>query len=174
MSDIPTDPMTLSQALRLAKRLRGKISILQSRASASVSHKSEDTPAFSFQAVMEELVSARLDLVILESRIGVTNAVTKVEYEGRKLPILMAVRELQETKAYIAFLNALPVRAQAETSDETQTYVGDGVYRASKVPWKCHLPESLRVQAVDKAQATFDRVNDAVESANHVTQLVQI
>lgn len=160
--------MTLSQALRHSKKLKGKIAELTARATQSVSYKASTPPAFKFSSVMESLESSKAELVGLETRIALTNARTVVDADGRKMSVIEAVRRLQELKSAIGFLKSLPVRSHEDTKESEREY---GSPVAIDTPWKCDMPEASRALKVDEVQSVFDRINDAVERINHVTRL---
>lgn len=164
--------MTISQALRHIKKVKGQLSENLSRAQANISHKESAIPAFQFSACMEKADAARKQLVDLEARVAVTNATTKIVHDGKPMTLVRAVRQLQELKARIAWLRGLSVRAQARTTEQELEYHGAQGHVNVDVPWTCHLPEADKAEMVDAAQQEFDALNDAVEKANHVTALV--
>lgn len=163
---------TISQALRRIKKLKGQLAEHLSRAQAGVSFRSDALPAFSFSGSIEKADAARRELVHLESQLARTNASALVETDGDRITLAYAVRQLQELKSQIAWYRALPVRAHEDTSEESWSYNDDGKHVRTQVAWKCSLPEERRAAVVDGLQEQFDRLNDAVERANHATVLV--
>lgn len=162
---------TISQALRQVKKLKGRLAEVTGRASAAVSHQVGQKPAFTWVASLEQANKLRADLIALVSQIRVTNALTTFEHGGRKWTLTEAVAKLEDLKGEIAWFKGLPVKAQ-EQVNETEWGYGDNGQRAQiTVSWECHYPEAKRAFEVERLQDIFDRLNDAVERANHVTVL---
>lgn len=164
--------MTISQALRRIKKLKGQLADHLARAQAGVSFRVDSPPAFAFAASVERANAVRDELLGLESRLAVTNANTSFDFDGRKVSLASAVRLLQELKGQIAWYKALPVRAREDTSEESWSYNDEGKHVRTQIAWKCSLPEEKRAAVSEGLQDHFDRLNDAVERANHSTVLV--
>jgi hypothetical protein len=163
--------MTISQALRQSKKIKGQLAKLQSRASAAVSYQKTQLPAFNFGVCLEEHLVASGQLVELGTRIELTNAATRIDWEGKKISLSQAIRILNDLKSKIAWLGTLPVRTQEITSEQEVAYLA-GQHTTVSIEWKCELPEAARVKLVDETQAKFDRLNDIVETANGRTSLL--
>lgn len=163
--------MTLSQALRHAKKLKGQLAEVTGRAKAGVSYKDSQKPAFEFKASMEKASALRKDLLEMTTRIRVTNAVTTLEFGGRTIHMSEAVAKLEDLKGEIAWVKELPVKAQASVEESEYDYNDAGQRVMVKTRWTCELPEAQRADVVEKLQEEFDRLNDAVERVNHVTPL---
>lgn len=169
--------MTLSQGLRHAKKLKGQLAELQSRASTCVSYKDGQKPAFSFGQTLEKLDKVRSDLIEVETRIAITNAMTKIDYPvGRLQGVTMTfmVRTLQELKGHMTWLRSLPVRAQENTTEDEYGYDEDGKRIRVHSSWKCDMPEAKRAERLEAIQADFDRLNDEVEKKNNVITLIKL
>ncbi len=169
MSDI-----TLAQALRQVKKLKGSLSDHLDRAKGSISFRLDNQPAFDFKASVEQAESFRVRLLDLESRIAVTNAVTSFQWHDSTVPLFRVVRELQELKSRISWVKALPVRARPQTFDAERDYGDDGKITTVKSEVRCDLPEADRASLLEKLQEEFDQLNDAVEKVNHATKLSQL
>jgi len=167
--------MTISQGLRHSKKLKGQLAELQARAQNSVSYKADQKPAFLFGQTVEQIDRVRSDLIEMETRLAVTNATTKIDYAGRKIPLTSAVRTLQELKSFIAWLRGLTPRAHEDTYEEEIEW-NDTMDKRIRIQtkWTCDFPEAKRIERVDACQSDFDRLNDAVERANNVTELVKL
>ncbi len=163
--------MTISQALRQVMKFKGDLAERLQRAQSNVSYKEETKPAFDFKQSMEQAEILREKLVGLQTRIAITNAQTRIEFEGKPMALAHAVRTLEELKSRIAWVKGLPVRAQAETKEDDWDYDDEGKRRRVQVRWKCELPESARASLSEKLQDQFDRLNDVVEKVNHSTVL---
>lgn len=162
--------MTLSQALRRVKKIKGELAEQLERARGSVTFKNTEQPAYVFGECMERVTSLRTELLDLQARIAKTNAVNVLPYNGQALTLAYAVLLLKEYKGQIAWLNELKaiVRSQETTSQEETEYDYDSEKRLRKqVNYTCRLPEAKRSAQVDSVKADFDRLNELVESMNH-------
>lgn len=168
------EKLTISQGLRQASRLKGKISDLKLRASAAVSYKASSKPAFSFAPTMERLGVAKRDLIALESRLAITNATVTVPYKGRSVSLSEAVKILQEMKESIAWMKTLPCQAQASFQTQESFHGEDYKVMVRVVDHVCDLTEEARSDAVDALQSDFDSLNDLVEKKNHETELAAL
>jgi hypothetical protein len=162
--------MTISQALRRMKKLKGQIAEHLDRATRAVSYAEKSPPAFDFAKCMEAAGAVRAELVALDAAVAVANATTELEFDGARMPLVQAVKTLQELKGQITWVKALPVQAQAEIVVETTEYAEvNGDYKHVRVEKKhmCALPEAKRAELTASLQDRFDRLNDAVETKNH-------
>mgnify|MGYP001558947994 FL=1 len=168
--------MNISQALRRQKKLKGDLKELLSRAAVSVTYDEKQPPAFSFATSLEQADATREELIHIESALRVTNARTKIEWESRSITLSEAVTRLQEMKSRISWLKEiLSVEAQTMTEKTSVEWDDLGEKRAKvQKKIKCDLPETKRVELIEKEQTAFDALNDAVETINHQTQLLAI
>lgn len=166
--------MTISQALRRVKKLKGEIAQHLERAASSVAYDVKAAPAFNFDKCIEAADAAREELVRLESGIAVANATTTIMDGGKPVLLVTAVKALQELKGQVAWFKALQVKAKEKTVVEEMetTWVG-GDYKSVKTErhFHCDLPEWEKSELQNEFQDRFDRLNDAVETANHRTAL---
>ncbi len=165
--------MTIAQALRRIKKLKGRMAELTARAAGSVSHLVDKKPAFDFQATRQEIGTVREELIKLEAAVTRANATAKVEYDGRAMTISEAVRRLQEIKAEIAWLAQLSLREGTEVRQDVDydALTGRNVVRKIETTFVTALAETQRVAEIDALRDRFERLNDAVESANHRTSV---
>lgn len=163
--------MTISQGLRNAARLKGKLVDYTARATAAVTYRSDAKPAFPFSATVEKIKATRLELIQLETRIAVTNATVRVDVRGSKITLLQAIKQLQEYKGELAWLKALNCKAAGTSTESEVVYddLGNRVTRSYSVT--CDLAEAQRVDRMDEVQTAFDHLNDLVEKKNHETPL---
>jgi hypothetical protein len=129
--------LTIAQALRRIKDIKGKIAKHTQNAQSSVTHKTRNVPAYVFQAEWE--ASQQL--------ISDTKAI--VDFEGKSRPLTWCTKRLAELKGAIAWHEALPVRAQDKTIEEEHTWnskLADNV--SMEVEYTCHLPEAKRAERV--------------------------
>lgn len=164
--------MTLSQALRREKKLKGQIKEALDRAEAALVHREDQPPAFNFQSQLERAEAARSELIAIETARRNRSAATSLDYAGRSLTLTEAVVVLQELRSRIAWLRGLPCRAHAEQVEETVEWDGENNKRL-KVTHKflCALPEQKRAEMVDALQTEFDNLNNLVEVIDHKTPL---
>lgn len=162
--------MTISQALRRIKAVKGEYAEYLQRANASVSFREGREPGFKFESVLERLNGLRRELIKLQSQLAVTNAVTAVTYNGRRMPLAEAVLTAKELRSSIAFFGGLPVRAQKETVEDEFDYSLDKTVRLER-KYICALPEEARTKVVETLREEFAVLNDIIEEANRVTSL---
>ncbi len=160
--------LTISQALRRIKKIKGQLSEYRSRAQSSVTHLADQTPAFSFEVETSVAAKAVNEMLRLQTAVAVANATTTVEVDGHKVPLAFVVRQLRELTGEIAWLKTLPVKAQDKVVESEIDYTGERPVTVPKT-YTCHLPEAKRAALVESRQALFDRLNDLVETTNHKT-----
>ncbi len=164
--------LTISQALRRVKKLKGRMGEHTARATGAVSYDVKAKPVFDFAAECGNVARVREELVTLEAAIAVANATNKVSFEGRELTIAEAIRRLQETKAEIAFLQGLRIQegtVQGPVEHDWDSATGQRTLRRPEVTYHTDLKETDRVARIDVLRERFDRLNDTVETANHRT-----
>jgi hypothetical protein len=161
--------VTIAQALRRVKKLKGQIAEHEQRAKAGVSYVSTKVPAFRFNEERLAMHLAQAEMLDLESRIAVANATAQVTLGAESFSMAKAVRALQEMKGQIVFLKGLNLRSEvlrereSEFSDEKNAYVT----RYNEVTWVSDLSEKDRDQQVKDLQSQFETLNNAVEDMNH-------
>jgi hypothetical protein len=167
-----TTTLTISQALRAIKRVKGQMAEFSRRASESVSHLSDKEPHFSFVETRAKMDGVREQLIVLESAVAEANAVTVIRVDGRRMTIASAIRRLQEVKAEIVWLGSLQLKEGVERVSDGFEW-DDSSHRNSpkirEVIYVTALREPERVEQIDALKERFERINDAVETANHVT-----
>ena len=161
--------LTIAQALRRVKKLKGSIAEHTKRAAGGVSYLSTNVPAFRFKEEVAALSADKEEMVDLESRIAVANATHSVLDGTETVTLTKAIRRLQELKGNIAFLNGLFINTstqrvrEQEWNDVTNTYVTKFVEQT----FVSDLSEVERDQQVKALQDRFETLNNAVEDANH-------
>jgi len=164
-----SDKMTIAQALRRIKKLKGQIAEHTQRARDGVSYVSTKVPVFRFADEVAAMKAAQDEMVDLDSRLAIANAMTFVKDGQVSLVLAKAIRVLQELKGEIAFLKSLFLRSETvrekeqSWSDETGKYtttINDVVYVSD-------LSEKDRERQVRELQDRFEALNNAVEDANH-------
>ena len=165
-----SDKVTIAQALRRIKKLKGQIAEHTSYAQQSVSYVWGKTPAFRFTSQLAALTTAREEMLDLEARVAVANAKKLVtDNSGKKVVLALAIRQLQELKGQIAFYRGLNLRSETVREKE-QNWDDDQmkhITRVIQVVYVSDLTESDRAAYIRELQDQFETLNNAVEEANH-------
>jgi hypothetical protein len=164
-----SNELTIAQALRRIKNLKGQIAEHSQRCTAGVSYPIDKVPAFRYQESFEAMGLLQTEMVDLEARVAAANATATVLCDGGELTLTKAVRLLQELKGNIAFLKGLNLRSETV---KTRTNDWDDVEmkhisRVEETTYVSDLSEQDRDKAVKKLQASFENLNNLVENANH-------
>ncbi len=165
--------MNIAQGLRRIKKLKGRMGELTTRASTSVSYDVRKKPAFDFQATRSEIAGIREELVTLEASLARANAVTEITCGEAHMTLAEAIRRLQEYKAEMSWLASLLLRAGVEERTERGYDEGTGRSTVVKITneYAADLTEVDRAAEIETLRGRFERLNDAVEAANHRTPL---
>lgn len=158
--------MTIAQALRYVKKLKGRIDEARKRAADHVSHAQAETPAFDFNEQLDRATKASDELAKIQGQLAAANAATVVNYGGENITLSHAVRLLQELRSRIAWVKALSVKGQTHVTELVQVMVPGQGYGHVQRPMQCHLPEASRAAMVERLQDQFDALNAAVEEKN--------
>jgi hypothetical protein len=161
--------MTIAQALRRIKKLKGAIAENQQRAQAGVSYDATKVPEFRFAESFAAMTESQLEMVALESRVAVANATAKVKHQGQEILLAQAVRLLQELKGQIAFLKGLSLRSETvkDRQQEWDDIEMKHISRVTETTFVSDLSEKERDRQVKEIQNTFETLNNAVEDMNH-------
>lgn len=164
-----SEKLTISQGLRRIKKLKGHIAEHQQRATAGVSYVDTKVPAFRFKDSVTAMKAAQSEMVSLEARIAAANATTTVTAGSESMPLAKAIRLLQELKGEITFLKGLGIRSEVvkERSQDWDDVKGSYVVRTVETKYMSDLSEQDRDIQVKEAQDLFEKLNNAVEGANH-------
>lgn len=161
--------LTISQALRRIKKLKGSISELQARAKVNVSYDKSKIPVFRYTDDMNSLSACKAELLELEGRVAVANATHVVKYQNKDLTLSTAIRILQEFKDWITFYKNLVLRNQTER-DKEESYSEEHnkfITQYKEIVYCSDLSEQERDKKVKEVQDEFETLNNIVESANH-------
>jgi len=168
---MPDDKLSIAQALRRIKKLKGLIAEHQQRAQVGVSYDVTKIPAFRYKDAVEGMFSTQDEVVALESRVAVANAKTVVTIPGgAQVSMALAIRTLQELKGRIAFLKGLHLRSETvkeRTNDWDDTEMKH-IARVTETTFVSDLSEQDRDQQVKALQNQFEALNNAVEDTNHL------
>ena len=162
--------MTIAQALRHAKKLKGRIDEARARAVASVNYLKASTPPFRFDEQMARANKAGSELAELQGLLAVANATNTVTHDGHEVTLAHAVRLLQELKGRLAWLRGMSVKPAAVTGEQSLIYAAGG-HQTIIQEVACDLPEATKADLVDKIQDQFDALNGAVEALNQTVRI---
>ena len=125
--------MTISQALRHAKKLKGRIDEARTRAAGCVAFFSDTPVAFDFGEQLKRADSASAELASLQGQLAVANARETLLHDGETITAAHAVRTLQELRGRIAWLRVLPVKQVEKSNEMVSVYVpGQGHMQAPR------------------------------------------
>jgi hypothetical protein len=164
-----SNELTIAQALRRIKNLKGQIAEHSQRCTAGVSYPLDKVPAFRYHESLEAMSLAQAEMVDLEARVATANATATVLCGSETLTLTKAVRLLQELKGNIAFLKGLVLRSETvktRTSDWDDDQMKN-ISRVEETTYVSDLSEQDRDKAVKKLQSSFEDLNNLVENANH-------
>ena len=164
-----SDKMTIAQALRRVKNLKGQLAEAQERARLGVSYDVTKVPAFRYKDSVAAMFSLQDDMVALESRVAIANARGTIQYDGADMSMASAVRTLQELKGRITFLKGLMIKNET-VKDRTNDWDDEQMKSISRVvetTFVSDLSEQERDQQVKALQVRFEGLNNVVENANH-------
>lgn len=162
--------ITIAQALRKIKDLKGRIARHSQNAMASVTYKSSSPPAYSFGTEWEQASALVGEMLDLQTRVALANSKTTVDYEGKSRSLTWCTKKLAEIKGAITWHNGLQVKAQKTTTEEEFEWAPGASSRARvATEYTCHLPEAERAALVRALETKFMELNDIVETINHRT-----
>jgi len=171
---MPND-ITISQALRKIRDLKGRLAKHRANAAASVMFPVRDPPAYAFSEEVETAESLARELLRHQTAVTVANAEATLEWDGKKVRLTWAVKRLEELKGEIKWYEGLVVSPQEDKIEDVVEFTEvsgryENVKREKK--FKCFLPEAKRAERVRALQEEFNRLNDQVETINHRTSVV--
>lgn len=164
-----SEKLTVAQALRRIKKLKGLIAENEQRAKAGVSYDVTKVPAFGYKDSVEAMFATQDEVVALEARVAVANATAVVKDGTEEILMARAVRTLQELKGRIAFLKGLTLRNETvkdRTNDWDDTEMKH-IARVTETTFQSDLSEKDRDAQVKALQDRFEVLNNTVEDANH-------
>ena len=164
-----SDKLTIAQALRKIKKLKGHVSEYRNTAELSVSYEESIPPAFKFQEQLDLMIETSNEMVELESAVAVANATSTVNFGGKSITLSCAVRMLQEIKGLLAFYKGLFLRSEVSKQKEQVWHDEKAQYITMTVETKfvSEMSEKERVLLVKALEDKFEALNNLVEDANH-------
>lgn len=163
------DKLTIAQALRRSKKLKGQIAEHQARATNGVSYDVKKIPAFKYKESADAMFALQDEVVDLETKVAVANATHTIETKEGPVPLARAVRTLQELKGKITFLKSLTLRNEVvvERNADWDSDSMQRITRTTETTFQSDLSEQDRDRLVKSLQDTFEALNNKVEAANH-------
>lgn len=167
-----SNQLTIAQALRRIKEIKGQVAKHSRNAQASVTHEAKQVPAYAFSAEWERATALVEEMIDLQASVTAANVHTTVDFEGKARTLSWCTKKLAEIKGAIAWHESLVVRTAEKTFEEEHemTYGTAGAARIRvETEWTCHLPEAKRAERVQSLNDKFSALNDLVETMNHRT-----
>lgn len=166
--------MTVAAALRRIKKLKGEIAILDARIKSAACYLEGKEPPFPFEGSMQERSLKVSELVGLQMRVAISNANTSFELAGVAIPVVGAIRQLEEIKARIALFNGLPIRdrlrdVEIERNQEWSDDHDKVVTRTSEKVFLSAMTRVVQAEKIAALTAQFEELNVALEACNHAT-----
>ncbi len=165
-----TTSLTIAKGLRRAKTLEGKVAELARRLAGCTTWVQGKEHAFDFVETLKAHDEAVAELVRIRTSIARANATTELEFEGRRMTLTEGIRCQAELKGRITQF------AGFDLSQGTE-HVHDGAYDERGRPvyqdvvrvavWS----EPERAAKIEVLRAQLETLNEALETANHLTRL---
>jgi hypothetical protein len=166
--------MTISQALRRIAKLKGSIAEHSKNCIGSITYNVAKPPVFSFNDEFSLMEKDKEEMLDLQTKVAVANAVTYVQTaDGDVMPLVKAIKVLEEVKGLIKFYSVLPIRNEKVKekepvwNEEKSQYVN----LSTEVEYKSDLTELERVAFVNSLKDKFEELNNLVEDMNHKTEI---
>jgi hypothetical protein len=161
--------LTIAQALRKIKKLKGHYSEYKGYANNSVSYEELNPPEFKFQEQVDLMVQTSNEMVELEAAVAVANATNTFVYKGKLITLSYAVRMLQEMKGLIAFYKTLFLRNEICKEKEQVWHDEKSQYVTVSTEKKfvSALSEKDKVALIKGLEDDFESLNNLVEDSNH-------
>lgn len=163
--------ITISQGLRALKRISGELATAKKRVENGSSWQKGKKPTYPFQESLEGYNQLSEEVVKLHSRIMRANTDTMVKDDKEEILLCQAILRLSEMKAKIALLKGLNLQSGDVEREARFNYRTDEQIPQSPLVYENALKERDRDGQVKELQEHFERLNDAVEKANHATTL---
>lgn len=163
-----TTRISIAKALRIRKALKGEIADLTRRATGCVAWVEGKRKDFEFSAVDAARKAKVENLVMLETAIARSNAVSTATWQGHDVTLAELIRRQVELKGELTFVAGLtlqhgPQRVATGEYDERRHQV-----YATEV-WGSAHTEPERVTLLADLRAQCESLNETLEEANHRT-----
>ncbi len=167
-----TTRISIAKALRIRKSLKGEIAELTRRATACVAWVEGKRKDFEFSTVDEARKAKVENLVMLETAIARSNAMSTATWQGRDVTLAELIRRQVELKGELTFVASLtlqhgPQRVATGEWDEHRRPVH------TTETWSSAYTEPERVKLLAELRTKCEALNETLEEANH-RNLVEI
>jgi hypothetical protein len=182
--------LTISQALRRRKKLKGDIALHTERLRHSISYDKKKEPAFPFTESNLALKKAKWELIMLEDAVAFSNAINRITYKGEQVRLTWVLRVLAELKGDIVryegykSMHDLGVEREVTTEEEiSDPYSIEEIPRAGGGVTRSHKTKKVNRTIVSNVTArecedqiatlkqSFEELNDLLEAENHLARL---
>lgn len=180
--------LTISQALRRRKNLKGDLALQASRVNAAVVYDEKNQPPFSFSEADTAHREAKVELIELETAIALANARASINWRDATKPLAWVLRALAEIKGDIARYEGYrhrglqtktrteDKRMVSDTSQVLETPQGSGVRRSHPTMEEVtvtisHITARECEDKLQRLRDEFEKLNDKLETANHTTRI---
>lgn len=179
--------LTISQALRRRKKLKGDISTFVRRLQEALVYDKEKPPAFGFEETSTALSNARFELIFLEDAVARANANTTLVFQGVPVYLTWVLRTLAELKADLHRYEGYEYTCLPERENVTKTEAPDlsqAIEQTNSVSGQITRSHPIKVRTetricnittkecalkMEQLQSEFNELNDLLETANHTT-----
>jgi len=166
-----SDKMTIAQALRRVKKIKGLLYEHMSRAQECASYMEDKKPEFDFDEEVSAMSSLTNEMLNLQAKIAVANSNAIISNDGTECSLTMAIRILEELKGQIKFYSGLTLRHGIEKQKEQMwdENADKFVTKVEEINYISAMTERQRADKIRSLNDQFEALNNAVEDANHVT-----
>jgi hypothetical protein len=169
------DQMNITGALRKIARIKGMISEIDAQVRASACFEEDKPPPFELQELIPRRQRLVDELIELKSKLALANCKT-FSFKGSTYTGTEARRRLDELTAFIALMNALPIRDRVrdvvkERATEWDDIQEKNITRTVEKVWVSAMSKRDLSKLVEESRARFDELNLALETFNHTTLL---
>jgi hypothetical protein len=184
---MPTTTMTIGQALRKIKNIKGEIKIAENLALANIVYLENERPKATFSSEWQRRGSLVDQLIKLQATIAESNALTQLEITpGVLVSRACLLRMLEEIKGTLAIYEKVPT-SRVLFPEHSNTRIltkevhedifdAQGKYTGQRVIEKeytqthiCELTSEELRENIRQLKNSFERLNNLLEESNHKT-----
>ena len=165
--------ITLSEALRRIKALKGDIARWSKILPESNTWEEDRAPTYSLPEVLQKLDEAVAELIVLKTALASANASCSLqEASGESLSLTGAVTRLSELKSRMALLEALPTySSHSALTGSRVEHSGASGYLTVRFALNCSMTTRERDDQLQKLRDEFAALNARLEAANNSFRL---
>ncbi len=167
---------TMGAALRRIAKIKGELSELDEQLKASACWVEGKEVPYLFEPVWAARQERAKELVHLQSKLALANAMTTFQHSDDVFTPAEAIRTLDELKAQIKLLTDLPIRDRKVDSEKVRESDWDdnaekSVTRTTVVVHYSAISKLEQKQRIQNLKEVFASLNDALEAHNHRTMV---